>query len=69
MVDLGSYDPTDHVQVECLRYCFMDIVRKELNSVAVEWNQHIISRSVNGDPIGRPDTMHFYHICMIQRTT
>ena len=59
MIDLGLYDPTDHVQVECLRYCFMDIVRKELNSIAVEWNQHIISRSVNGGPSGRPDTMYF----------
>ena len=35
-VDLRVYDPTDHVQVECLRYCFMGIVRKELNLIAVE---------------------------------
>ena len=59
MVDLRLYDPTDHVQDECLKYCFMDIVRKELNSVAVEWNQHIISRSINGGPSGQPDTMYF----------
>ena len=37
----------------------MDIVRKELNSVAAEWDQHIISRSINGGPSGRPDTMYF----------
>ena len=59
MVDLGSYDPTDHVQVQCLRYCFMDIVQKELNLTAAEWNQHIISRSANGGPSGRPDTIYF----------
>ena len=59
MVDLELCDPTDHVQVECLRYCFMDIVPRELNSVAVEWNQHIISRTVNGDPSKRPDTVYF----------
>ena len=59
MVDLGLYDPTGDVQVECLRYFFMDIVRKELNSTAVEWNQHIISRSLNGGPSERPDTMYF----------
>ena len=47
----------------------MDIVRKELNSIAVEWNQNIISRSVNDGPSGRPDTMYFCHICMMQRTT
>ena len=37
----------------------MDIVRKELNSIAVERNQLIISRSVNGGPSGRPDAMYF----------
>ena len=59
MVDLGLYDPTDDVQVECLRYCIMDIVLKELNLIAVEWNQHIISRSVNGGPSERRDPMYF----------
>ena len=59
MVDLGVYYQTDHVQVECLRYCFVGIVRKELNSIAVEQNQYINSRSVNGGPSGRPNTMYF----------
>ena len=59
MVDLGVYYQTDHVQVECLRYCFMGIVQKELNSIAVEQNQHINSRSVNGCPSGRPNTMYY----------
>ena len=36
----------------------MGIVRKELNSIAVEQNQHINSRSVNGGP-RRPNTMYF----------
>ena len=27
--------------------------------MANEWNQHIISKSMNGGPSGRPDTMFF----------
>ena len=59
VIDLRLCDPTDHAQVECLRYCFMGIVRKELNLTAPEWNQYIISRSVNGGHSGQPDTMYF----------
>ena len=47
MVDL--YDPGDLAQVDCLRYCFMNICRNELYTVAVEWNHHI-SKSINGGP-------------------
>ena len=54
MVSLGLYDPTEHIQVQCL------IRRIEINLVAVEWNQHIISRSVNGGHCGRPDTSCFF---------
>ena len=59
MVDLELYNPSDPAQVDCLRYCFMNILRKELYAVAVEWNHHIISKSINGGPNGRPDTMFF----------
>ena len=27
--------------------------------MAEEWNEHIISKSSNGGPSGRPDTMYF----------
>ena len=37
----------------------MGIVRKELNLIAVEQNQHINSRSVNGGPSGRLNTIYF----------
>ena len=59
MVDMGLYNPSYQVHVECLRYCFTSTIRKELSTVANEWNQHIISKSMNGGPSGRPDTMFF----------
>ena len=37
----------------------MGLIRKELLHIAEEWNQHLISKSLNGGPSGRPDTMFF----------
>ena len=59
MVDMGLYNSSDQVQVECLRYFFTNTIRKKLNTVANEWNQLIISKSMNGGPSGRLDAMLF----------
>ena len=59
MVGLELYDPSDPVQVDYLRYCFMNILRNQLYTVAVEWNHHVISKSVNSGPNGRSDTVFF----------
>ena len=59
MVDMGLYNLSDQVQVECLRYCFTNTIGKELNTVANEWNQRIISKSMNGGPSGPPETIFF----------
>ena len=37
----------------------MNTLRKKLYTVAVEWSHHIISKSINDAPNGRPDTMFF----------
>ena len=59
--DLGLFNDTDPVQVDCIRFCFMSVLREELNQVAQSWNQHIISSSKfdNNGPRGRPDNMYF----------
>jgi len=59
MMDLDMFDPSDPVVLDCVRFCFMGLIRKELVDIANEWNQHLISRSLNGGPNGRPDTMYF----------
>lgn len=59
MIDLELFDPSDPVLVDCLRFCFMNILRAELKELVEEWNEHIISKSINGGPSGRPDTMYF----------
>lgn len=60
--DLNLFNDSDPVQVECIRFCFMHILRKELHQVAELWNQHIISSSKFGNssgPRGRPDCLYF----------
>ena len=59
MVDIGLYNPNYQVQVECLRSCFTNTIKKELSTVANKWNQHIISKNLNGGPSRRPDIMFF----------
>ena len=62
MTDVGLYNSSDPVHNDCMRFCFMEILRKELHEVAELWNEHIISSSKFGNlnlPRGRPDTMYF----------
>lgn len=62
MTDLNVFTSSDPVLVDCIRFCFMPLIRKEFNQ---EWNSHIISKSRNSGPRGRPDVMyylpHLYH--------
>lgn len=56
--DLGMFTNNDPVVVDCIRYCFMHLIRQDLNSVLSDWNSHIISGSSRSvGPTGRPDTM------------
>lgn len=57
--DVDILFTSDPVMLDCIRYCFMALIRKDLKSVSEEWNAHIISRSRNGGPSGRPNTMYF----------
>ena len=62
LTDLGLYNTSDPVHVECFRFCFMEILRGELYEVTELWNQHIISPSKFGNssgPRGKPDCMYF----------
>ena len=65
LVDLNLFTNEDPVFVDNIRFCYMDILRKELNSVTTDWNSHLISPSRYDNPRGRPDTMyylpHLYH--------
>ena len=59
MADLELFNPASRVLVDCLKFCFIGALRRELKEMAEEWNEYIISKSSNGGPSGRPDTMYF----------
>ena len=59
MVDLELFNSASRVLVDCLKFCFIDVLRIELKKMAEEWNEHIISKSSNEGPSGRPDAMYF----------
>ena len=57
----GIYNDGNNIHVECLKFCFSDLIQKELQRVARLWNLRKIRPSTNADlPDGRPDIM--YHI-------
>ena len=59
MVDSEIFDPRETTLLDCIRFCFMSIRRKELTDIASEWNRHLLSPNKNNTPSGRPDVMYF----------
>ena len=47
------------IHVECLRFCFMGLIREELYKVVENWNLHKIRPCNAETPPGRPDTLFF----------
>jgi len=43
--DLDLFSADDPVIVDCIRFCFMHLIRQDLHSICNDWNTHIISRS------------------------
>ena len=58
LVDLDMFQ-NDPVLLDCIRFCFLPLIRNDLKSIKDDWNVHIISRSRNQGPRGRPDTMFY----------
>ena len=57
---LGAFSPGNLIQTYCVRYCFMDILQKELDFVATTWNEHLIRGSTMSEcPSGIPDELFF----------
>ena len=60
MTNKGLLDAANPIIVECIRFCFMSIIREELQDVAIRWNQHILAPSrASVLPRGRPDVLYF----------
>ena len=59
MRETGVYDDSNPIHVNCIAYCFMPILRKELNEAVKFWNTHWIRQSANKEsPGGKPDVIY-----------
>lgn len=59
--DCGLYLGDNVIEAECLKFCFMPVIREELHKFAIQWNLHKIRPSRNAEsPSGRPDLL--YHV-------
>ena len=58
--DAGVFDDSNDFQMECLKFCYMNVIQRELNGVVRHWNLHRIRLSTNAEsPPGRPDILYF----------
>jgi hypothetical protein len=58
--DTGVYQDDDIFHRQCLKFCYMDVIQKELHKTARHWNLHRIRPSTNAEsPPGRPDVLYF----------
>ena len=59
MVDLETFVSSESNLLDCVRFHFMSILRKELTGISVEWNPHLLSPSRNNTSSGKPNFMYF----------
>ena len=58
--DRSFYLEDDDIQLECLKFSFVPVIREELHKFAMQWNLHKIRPSRNEEsPSGRPDLLYF----------
>lgn len=61
LIEYGAYHPGHIQETECLRFCFMAHIQKELDRVREQWNTHRIRPSAGARcPPGIPDEL--YHL-------
>lgn len=67
----GLYHDDDCIKVECLKFCFMLMLRDELHRAAKLWILHRIrpSKKDMESPSGGPDVLLFLPKCRAQGIT
>ena len=60
MQDTNTFDVTNYVHVECLRYCFMEVIQTELDRIVQQWNLHEIRLQRHSDiPSGKHGLLYY----------
>lgn len=56
----GILDTSSEEHMECLWYCFAQVIQKHLDFVKHHWNTHRIRKSRHDTIAGRPDSLFFF---------
>lgn len=59
LVDGRQLDTTSELQIECLWFCFSEVLQKELDEIKEHWNTHFIRKSRHDTISGRPDSLYY----------
>ena len=56
---MGQFDNSNPIQVECLRFCFTQLLQREFDQAVDIWNNHSIRRQRNAEcPSGKPNMLY-----------
>ena len=57
---LGFVNSSSYVVKECLRFCFMHLLRNDLHESMERWNRHLIANTKGAMlPTGRPNSLYY----------
>ena len=59
LVDSGLLDTSNKLHIECLWFCFYDILQRELDVVKESWNNHYVCASQHYTCHGIPNKLYF----------
>lgn len=59
-MEIGNIDTSNELQMECLWFCFSDLLQRDFEQVKLHWNAHYVKRSRFDTVAGRPDKL--YHL-------
>ena len=59
LVAQGILDLSSELDMECLWFCFAELIQKVLNEVKEHWNTHLIRKSRHDTVSGRPDSLFY----------
>ncbi|XP_066924268.1 uncharacterized protein [Clytia hemisphaerica] len=63
LIDDDIFDTSNIIHCECIKFCFYQMLKRDLDNTMLSWNNHRIRRAMNSDrkvrPAGRPNVLYF----------
>ena len=59
LMERSVFTPGNDLEMECLWFCFSNLIQHDLDTVKDHWNTHFIRRSRHETVSGRPDQLFF----------